>query len=142
MVMWEVTSYGERPYWNLTNRDVSTVCFAVLRPHPSPPVPLSQTLEPRAYCFCAGDQIRGGGLQAARPHGLPRPSAHAHAGLLAEGPQREATLLPDSHRSRQAHPQPGEPQVHGHTLQVRTFSPGSIWPDVVSLRHLVKYWFV
>ncbi|MGH0164110.1 UNVERIFIED_CONTAM: hypothetical protein FKN15_046483 [Acipenser sinensis] len=23
VVMWEVTSYGERPYWNLTNRDVS-----------------------------------------------------------------------------------------------------------------------
>lgn len=24
VVMWEVMSYGERPYWNLTNRDVST----------------------------------------------------------------------------------------------------------------------
>jgi serine/threonine protein kinase len=23
VVMWEVMSYGERPYWNLTNRDVS-----------------------------------------------------------------------------------------------------------------------
>lgn len=24
MVMWEVLAYGERPYWNMTNRDVST----------------------------------------------------------------------------------------------------------------------
>lgn len=24
VVMWEVMSYGERPYWNLTNRDVSS----------------------------------------------------------------------------------------------------------------------
>lgn len=23
MVMWEVLAYGERPYWNMTNRDVS-----------------------------------------------------------------------------------------------------------------------
>jgi len=68
--------------------------------------------------FSAGDQIRGGGLQAARSLGLPRSHAHAHAGLLAEGPQREAALLPDSHRSRQANPQPGEPEVHEHALQV------------------------
>lgn len=27
VVMWEVTSYGERPYWNLTNRDVSLESF-------------------------------------------------------------------------------------------------------------------
>lgn len=24
VVMWEVLAYGERPYWNMTNRDVST----------------------------------------------------------------------------------------------------------------------
>lgn len=70
-------------------------------------------------CFtCAGDQISGRGLQAACSYGLPCCSTHAHAGLLAEGSQREAALLPDSHRSRQANPQPREPEVYGHTLQV------------------------
>lgn len=69
-------------------------------------------------CTFAGDQICGRGLQAACSHGLPCCSAHPHAGLLAEGSQREATLLPDSHRSWQANPQPREPEVYGHALQV------------------------
>jgi len=69
-------------------------------------------------CTCAGDQICGRGLQAACSYGLPRCSTHTHAGLLAEGSQREAALLPDSHRSGQANPQPREPEVYGHALQV------------------------
>lgn len=69
-------------------------------------------------CTCAGDQVCGRGLQAAGSYGLPRCSTHPHAGLLAEGSQREAALLPDSHRSWQANPQPREPEVYGHALQV------------------------
>lgn len=84
-------------------------------------------------CARAGDQIGGGGLPAACSHGLSRRSAHPHAGLLAEGSQREAPLLPDRHRSGQANPQSGEPEVHGHALQVGG-PPGPVtpafWPSV------------
>lgn len=31
IVMWEVMSYGERPYWDMSNQDVSVCCFVRLR---------------------------------------------------------------------------------------------------------------
>lgn len=40
----------------------------------------------------AGDQCHRAGLPPAATHGLPEHSAPAHAGLLAEGPQRATPL--------------------------------------------------
>lgn len=34
IVMWEVLAYGERPYWNMTNRDVSAANLPLLLPFP------------------------------------------------------------------------------------------------------------
>lgn len=40
IVMWEVLAYGERPYWNMTNRDVSAHGRGAARCNPaSPPAP-------------------------------------------------------------------------------------------------------
>lgn len=122
VVMWEVMSYGERPYWNLTNRDVSGVCWFKYHLVTRDNVMFIFMLHIVALCIfcwtCTGDQICWGGLQAACSYGLSCCSTHTHAGLLAEGSQREAPFLPDSHRSWQANPQPREPEVYGHTLQV------------------------
>lgn len=30
IVMWEVMSYGERPYWEMSNQDVSTVVLSIV----------------------------------------------------------------------------------------------------------------
>lgn len=58
VVMWEVLAYGERPYWNMTNQDVSLgprggVQLWVLNREPS----LS-----RAMCPHQGHQLCGRGL--------------------------------------------------------------------------------
>lgn len=114
VVMWEVMSYGERPYWNLTNRDVGLLCFAEHYWQDWQDAVNSRMV----FSLLAGDQVCGRGLQAAGSDGLPCCFTHTHAGLLAEGSQREAALLPDSHYSWQANPQPGEPEVCGQALQV------------------------
>lgn len=72
----------------------------------------------------AGDQVRRGRLQTSHPHGLPGRPSYAHAGLLAERSQRKTQILPDRHSPGQADPEPGEPQVNGHVVQVR--APRSI----------------
>lgn len=36
IVMWEVMSFGERPYWDMSNQDVSTGGHTL--PHPPPPL--------------------------------------------------------------------------------------------------------
>lgn len=68
--------------------------------------------------FSAGDQVRRGGLPTPGPHGLPRCPPHPNAGLLAERPQRKTQILPDRHGPGQADPEPREPQVNGHIVQV------------------------
>lgn len=35
IVMWEVMSYGERPYWDMTNQDVRIIGFFNLNPSPT-----------------------------------------------------------------------------------------------------------
>lgn len=42
-----------------------------------------------------GYECSGAGLQTASSHGLPRSAAPAHAGVLGEGAEHEATLWPD-----------------------------------------------
>ena len=32
IVMWEVMSFGERPYWDMSNQDVSTRTQLIIRP--------------------------------------------------------------------------------------------------------------
>lgn len=34
IVMWEVMSFGERPYWDMSNQDVSVSCSWLLPPSP------------------------------------------------------------------------------------------------------------
>lgn len=72
------------------------------------------------WCLCAGNKVSRRRLQAPNTNGLPRGSPHTHAGLLAEGTQRTAQVLPDRHGLGQAYPQPREPQVNGHIVQVES----------------------
>lgn len=58
VVMWEVLAYGERPYWNMTNQDVSLgprvgIQLWVLKREPS---------RSPALCPPQGHQLCGGGL--------------------------------------------------------------------------------
>lgn len=69
---------------------------------------------------CAGHKVSRRRLQASSTDGLPRCSPHTHAGLLAEGAQWKAQVLPDCHGAGQAYPQPREPQVNGHIVQVES----------------------
>lgn len=69
---------------------------------------------------CTGNKVSRRRLQASSTNGLPRCSPHTHAGLLAEGAQRTAQVLPDRHGPGQAYPQPREPQVNGHIVQVES----------------------
>lgn len=58
VVMWEVLAYGERPYWNMTNQDVSLRPGAGVRLWG---LPRGRSLSP-ALCPHQGHQLCGGGL--------------------------------------------------------------------------------
>lgn len=58
MVMWEVLAYGERPYWNMTNQDVSLGPRGEVQQRGSNK---GTRLEPSTVPY-PGHQLSGGGL--------------------------------------------------------------------------------
>lgn len=107
IVMWEVMSYGERPYWDMSNQDVSSyglfanvTCmfdgeiFSKLARflYVLTPTSHSQTNVPLYYetclrclsTFSLGDKCCGARLSTAPTHGLPHCTASAYVGLLGE----------------------------------------------------------
>ena len=66
-----------------------------------------------------GDDCCGAGLPLAPSHGLPHGAAPAHAGVLGEGEEPEAKVLPNRQHPGQASPQRRHPQGgHQHILRV------------------------
>ena len=57
----------------------------------------------------SGDDGGGAGLQAAPAHGLPYGAAPAHAGVLVEGEEPAAQVLPDRQHPGQAPAQRRQP---------------------------------
>lgn len=111
IVMWEVMSYGERPYWDMSNQDVSALWgggnWELQAACGSP-----GGSQPASAYLSAGDQCCGAGLPPATPHGLPHCTAPADAGLLGAGPQPEAQICTDCQHAGQAHPQCCQPEGH------------------------------
>ncbi|CAO2631338.1 Ephrin type-B receptor 3 (Fragment) [Lemmus lemmus] len=101
IVMWEVMSYGERPYWDMSNQDVSRV---------EEEWSLGgrwQGVEGSSFhipYLCPGHQRCRARLSVTTPHGLPHCPAPAHAGLLGARSQPQAQVLPDRQHIRQAYP--------------------------------------
>lgn len=101
IVMWEVMSYGERPYWDMSNQDVSWTCQSTRVGGSC--WGAKWWLTPGFLALGSGHQCRGAGLPAAPTHGLPHSTAPAHAGLLGAGPEPQAQILPDRQHPGQAH---------------------------------------
>lgn len=53
IVMWEVMSFGERPYWDMSNQDVSVSCSWLLPPAPRGP----RALRVRPTWFLTGPWV-------------------------------------------------------------------------------------
>lgn len=109
IVMWEVMSYGERPYWDMSNQDVSGAEGQRLAGGSWQGVEWGSFQIPYHY---PGHQCCRARLSIATPHGLPHCPAPAHAGLLGAGPEPQAQVLPDCQHARQAYPQCCQPQGH------------------------------
>ena len=101
IVMWEVMSYGERPYWDMSNQDVSWTCQSAWVGGSC--WGAKWWLTPGFLALGLGHQCRGAGLPAAPTHGLPHSTAPAYAGLLGAGPEPQAQILPDRQHPGQAH---------------------------------------
>lgn len=149
IVMWEVMSYGERPYWDMSNQDVSRA---------EEEWSLGgrwQGMEGRSrqipYLYPGHQRCRAR-LSVATPHGLPHCPAPAHAGLLGAGPEPQAQVLPDRQHIRQAHPQCCQPQGHRQcpiwvsvlTPTIRQPEPYSpaLWMYQVTLLFFLFFYFV
>lgn len=66
-----------------------------------------------------GDDCGGAGLSSAPSYGLPHGAAPAHVGVLGEGEEPEAQVLPNRQHPGQASPQRRHPQGgHQHILGV------------------------
>ena len=78
IVMWEVMSYGERPYWNWSNQDVIKAIEKVVSTY------LNNQVLHYDFLFV--------GLPPACSHGLSRGHPPADAGLLAEGEGPQASF--------------------------------------------------
>ena len=81
--MWEVMSYGERPYWNWSNQDVI------------------KAIE-KGYRWILFENLTNF-VQAPGPDGLSRGDTPTDAGLLAEGASSQAGLHLHSQDSGQTH---------------------------------------
>lgn len=109
IVMWEVMSYGERPYWEMSNQDVSR-----------PPL---NSIQNKAWLvfhwltFRSGCFIHWGRLPSPCACGLPGDSAPADAALLAEGSESASTLQQRAVVPGQTHRQ--SEQSGGRRAEVR-----------------------
>lgn len=85
IVMWEVMSYGERPYWEMSNQDVRCrhqIAHSTAQRH---------TSENNFPTF-PGHFINGGGISITRSNGLPCHAAPADVALLAEGAESASAI--------------------------------------------------
>lgn len=120
--MWEVMAFGERPYWDMSNHEVSLqiALFSEVyskdifrnvntdlkkptskrRSNESPDKPL------------AGDEGYQRGVQAAGADGLPLSCLPADAAVLAPGPLQEAALWGHRQPAGQAAAEPGLTEDH------------------------------
>lgn len=75
------------------------------------------------YIYFEGNKSYRGWVPVTCSRELPAVSAPAHAGLLAEGEDRETHLHPDPQRSQQDHEEPGQHRVlHPGTQVLKSFS--------------------
>lgn len=109
IVMWEVLSYGERPYWDMSNQDVSGAKGECVAGGSGRNVDWNSFPIPYHY---PGYQCRRARLPVTAPHGLPHRTAPAHVGLLGAGPEPQAQVLPNCQHTRQTYPQCCQPQGH------------------------------
>lgn len=109
IVMWEVMSYGERPYWDMSNQDVSGAEGEWLPGGNWWDVDWNSLQIPYHY---PGHQCCRARLSVTTPHGLSHRAAPAHAGLLGAGPEPQAQVLSNRQHTRQTYPQCCQPQGH------------------------------
>lgn len=76
------------------------------------------------------DDCGGAGLSSAPSYGLPHGAAPAHVGVLGEGEEPEAQILPDRQHPGQAAPQRRHTQSgHQHILRGSDADRGDVaWP--------------
>ncbi len=75
------------------------------------------------YIYITGNKSYRGWVPVTCSRELPAISAPAHAGLLAEGEDRETHLHPDPQRSQQDHEEPRQHRVlHPGTQVLKSFS--------------------
>lgn len=124
--MWEVMSYGERPYWEMSNQDVSCRPLNSIQ---NKPLLVFYWLAFRSGCF-----IHWGRLPSPCACGLPGDSAPADAALLAEGAQSASTLQQRAVVPGQTHSQ--SKQSGGRCAEVR-----KQFKSVLPFSHILTFRF-
>lgn len=90
-------------------------------------------------CVVSGDDGGGAGLPAAPAHGLSHGAAPADAGVLDEGAEPEAQVLPDRQHPGQAAPQRRQPQGGDQQL-LRVSDSTQLCPSESFTGHLHTGW--
>lgn len=90
-------------------------------------------------CVVSGDDGGGAGLPAAPAHGLSHGAAPADAGVLDEGAEPEAQVLPDRQHPGQAAPQRRQPQGGDQQL-LRVSDSTQLCPSESFRGHLHTGW--
>lgn len=85
--MWEVMSFGERPYWDMSNHEVHFFLSLFLK------LLIFLCVEINfLFYLVTGDEIHQRGLQVTGAHGLSVRRQPAHAAVLDAGPLQTTTL--------------------------------------------------